>query len=74
MTNNNRIYRRDQLRFLTADVNRILAKAREIEKDFPIEEDGRNGAKEDLDRAIYHLNKAFYHLNWTLAGEMDPWD
>lgn len=72
MTNNNRIYRRDQLRFLTADVNHILAKAREIEKDFP--DDDRDGAKEDLDRAIYHLNKAFYHLNWTLAGEMDPWD
>lgn len=70
MTNNNRIYRRDQLRFLTADVNHILAKAKEIQKDFPSEEDG---AKEDLDRAIYHLNKAFYHLNWTLAGEMDPW-
>lgn len=71
MTNNNRIYRRDQLRFLTADVNHILAKAKEIEKDFPGEEDG---AKEDLDRAIYHLNKVFYHLSWTLAGEMDPWD
>lgn len=74
MTNNNRIYRRDQLRFLTADVNHILAKAKEIQKDFPIEEDGRNGAKEDLDRAIRHLDKAFYHLSWTLAGEMDPWD
>lgn len=71
MTNNNRIYRRDQLRFLTADVNHILAKAREIEKDFPSEEDG---AKEDLGLAIQHLDKAFYHLNWTLAGEMDPWD
>lgn len=74
MTNNNRIYRRDQLRFLTADVNHILAKAKEIQKDFPIEEDGRNGAKEDLGLAIQHLDKAFYHLSWTLAGEMDPWD
>ena len=74
MTNNNRIYRRDQLRFLTASVNHILAKAKEIQTDFPDEEDGRNGAKEDLDRAIYHLNKAFHHLGWTLAGEMDPWD
>lgn len=74
MTNNNRIYRRDQLRFLTASVNHILAKAKEIQKDFPDEEDGRNGAKEDLDRAIYHLNKAFHHLGWMLAGEMDPWD
>lgn len=74
MTNNNRIYRRDQLRFLTASVNHILAKAKEIQKDFPDEEDGRNGAKEDLDRAIYHLNKAFHHLGWTLTGEMDPWD
>lgn len=76
MTNNNRIYRRDQLRFLTADVNRILAKAREIEKDFPDgDQNGdQNGAKEDLGLAIQHLDKAFYHLNWTLAGEMDPWD
>lgn len=72
MTNNNCIYRRDQLRFLTADVNRILAKAREIEKDFP--DDDRDGAKEDLGLAIQHLDKAFYHLSWTLAGEMDPWD
>lgn len=71
MTNNNRIYRRDQLRFLTADVNRILAKAREIQKDFP---SGEDGAKEDLGLAIQHLDKAFYHLSWTLAGEMDPWD
>ena len=71
MTNNNRIYRRDQLRFLTADVNHILAKAKEIQKDFPSEEDG---AKEDLGLAIQHLDKAFYHLSWTLAGEMDPWD
>lgn len=71
MTNNNRIYRRDQLRFLTADVNRILAKAREIQKDFP---SGGDGAKEDLGLAIQHLDKAFYHLSWTLAGEMDPWD
>lgn len=76
MTNNNRIYRRDQLRFLTAGVNHILAEAKEIEKDFPNgdENSDQNGAKEDLDRAIYHLNKAFHHLSWTLAGEMDPWD
>lgn len=83
MTNNNRIYRRDQLRFLTADVNRILAKAKEIQKDFLDDKNSdenddkngyRSGAKEDLDRAISHLNKAFHHLGWTLAGEMDPWD
>lgn len=76
MTNNNRIYRRDQLRFLTADVNHILAKAREIEKDFPNDDKNRDesGAKEDLGLAIQHLDKAFYHLSWTLAGEMDPWD
>ena len=84
MTNNNRIYRRDQLRFLTADVNRILAKAKEIQKDFPNGDENsdqnsdqtsdQNGAKEDLGLAIQHLDKAFYHLSWTLAGEMDPWD
>lgn len=80
MTNNNRIYRRDQLRFLTADVNHILAKAREIEKDFPSDgknrdrNDDENGVKEDLGLAIQHLDKAFYHLSWTLAREMDPWD
>ena len=74
MTNNNRIYRRDQLRFLTADVNRILAKAKEIQKDFPNKNGDQNGAKEDLGLAIQHLGKAFYHLKWTLAGEMDPWD
>ena len=71
MTNNNRIYGRDQLRFLTAGVNHIPARAGEIQKDFP---GGGDGAKEDSDRGIYHLNKAFYHLNWTSAGETDPWD